>query len=162
MKKVFCDCCGMDIPQEILYGNGNNRIHEFNYLEDLRPDRQGHRTHVFDLCYECKLQVDDAAYAKFKEIQKRTQVRDHDNITDMPVRIGFPSDRGYGDTRPECSDVAGQIIDSVNLLAELDDRTLNIEKCVYYPSGGLFPHEFYDGARAALNGLVEWVKGSKK
>jgi hypothetical protein len=153
MKKVFCDGCGIEIPQEILFGNSNNRIYEFHYLD-------GHRAHVFDLCYECKLSVDAASYAKFEEIQKRTQVRGED-IGDMPVKIGSPLDRGYGDARSECTDVAGQIIDSVNLLAELDDRVLNIEQCVYYPSGGLFPHEFYDGARAALNGLVEWVKGKE-
>jgi hypothetical protein len=76
MKKVFCYCCGKDIPQEILYGNGNNRIYEFEYIEDLRPDLCGHKSHVFDLCYECKLEVDSAAYAKFDEIKKRTQVRE--------------------------------------------------------------------------------------
>jgi hypothetical protein len=53
---------------------------------------------------------------------------------------------------------AGRLIDSVNLLAEIDDRLRNVED--YVPYEGTHANDFYAGAQAAFNGLLEWVRGN--
>jgi hypothetical protein len=53
---------------------------------------------------------------------------------------------------------AGNIVDTVNLLAEIEDRIKNIETYVYYPSGCTQSNTFYNGAMEALSGLAKWVK----
>jgi hypothetical protein len=50
--------------------------------------------------------------------------------------------------------VAGKIIDSENLLAEIDDRIVNIGKPCPTEDD-----DFYRGQEDALKSLFEWVKG---